>query len=453
MKYYIRNKNNVLSKSIFVSIAFTFLMCLLIFIANYKSNYERHLSSFALFSNSLLEKKQTIFLISKILESENSAPTDTFIDNVDSLNISSHDANLSSRAYNFQHVLSYMNNKLPQLFIGSHAIYYRDFIEEFLIDRRNLDYKVDKTWFTERCLEVGGCAKFSSNFDLNDSITISKLHKDIVTENTTFSLSSPIYNDKKEIIGDINIDMYIKDTPFLHDKTINFVNKNENSVKIIVKPKGDFIFPEIGMFFSEDIDNKHIIEYTVPIEKILEPYKIMSLIILVVNFSLSFSFISMFYNRKETISLMKQSRTDSLTSVYNRHILLSEEFLHSMKNGGSLITIDGNKIKSINDNFGHKVGDLAIKLIANALTKSSNKDDYVIRIGGDEFLIVSPKKNIEDINNIMKKIDSELKNQEIFTLDKISVTSGFSFFQDSSELDIAISNADMMMYKNKLKTK
>lgn len=84
---------------------------------------------------------------------------------------------------------------------------------------------------------------------------------------------------------------------------------------------------------------------------------------------------------------------DQLTGLYNRHFLvevspskLNEALRHNIP--CSLILIDVDKFKLINDNYGHETGDIVLKEIANVLLNSTREDDVAARLGGEEFLLM-----------------------------------------------------------------
>lgn len=139
---------------------------------------------------------------------------------------------------------------------------------------------------------------------------------------------------------------------------------------------------------------------------------------------------------------------DNLTGILNRN------FWEDFRNGkivlkrvvlNSLILIDIDNLKAINDIFGHSTGDECIKNVANALKLCKLPKDIAIRFGGDEFVVLSSydKNNINIfINEFKNKL---LLNKKI----KPDVSIGVSFLDDISNIDKAFHIADTKMYEEK----
>lgn len=153
--------------------------------------------------------------------------------------------------------------------------------------------------------------------------------------------------------------------------------------------------------------------------------------------------------------IQKLAYYDKLTGVANRTLFyeFAEKFLNDAKRNNKLLGlmfIDVNKFKSINDTYGHEIGDKVLIEVANILMKATRKSDVVARYGGDEFLILLPYiKNLNDYKSIVSRIISA-KNK-IINCDgieiNISLSIGISFYpNDGDSIDKLISEADNVMY-------
>ena len=107
-----------------------------------------------------------------------------------------------------------------------------------------------------------------------------------------------------------------------------------------------------------------------------------------------------------------QLYTDHLTGLYNRR-LLDIHLDSCLKQNGTaakiaVIMLDIDGFKSINDKYGHMIGDRALVETANVLKKSVGINGFTARYGGDEFVIVMPVKTFSDIKNVVQNIESGL---------------------------------------------
>ncbi|EEW10227.1 GGDEF domain-containing protein [Vibrio mimicus] len=146
--------------------------------------------------------------------------------------------------------------------------------------------------------------------------------------------------------------------------------------------------------------------------------------------------------------------TDPLTGLENRTAMFTELERHRRSGGFSLFLIDLNGFKLINDTYGHQMGDIVLKQVADRLNHSIPAFDYrVFRMGGDEFaLILSSINSTEQM--MMQRMIKECFDQE-FELNgslnaKLSTSVGISTYpRDTTNLNQLIHLADKNMYEMK----
>lgn len=118
----------------------------------------------------------------------------------------------------------------------------------------------------------------------------------------------------------------------------------------------------------------------------------------------------------------------------------------------SILMLDIDYFKKINDTYGHSAGDEVIKKVAQLLQNKIRKTDFVGRIGGEEFLVVFPDTSLEDAKNKSNDLQVEISNIE-WEQKELSVTlSGglFSFkYLENISIEKAIEQADKNLYKAK----
>jgi len=163
---------------------------------------------------------------------------------------------------------------------------------------------------------------------------------------------------------------------------------------------------------------------------------------------------------KYTLSLMKQSSlTDQLTGLYNRRYL--EEILDKIaasaireKSLLGILMIDVDYFKKVNDTLGHDAGDLVLKELSRLLQSSVRDSDFVVRFGGEEFIVVL--QNIKDEDGILKvaeKIRETFANTKITTPTKSitkTISIGVSAFpKDTNKIWECIKFSDLALYEAK----
>lgn len=149
---------------------------------------------------------------------------------------------------------------------------------------------------------------------------------------------------------------------------------------------------------------------------------------------------------------------DSLTGMYNRFGFNSEGFkiYNDCKQNAKhmmLMFIDINRMKLINDYYGHLQGDMALKNVAEVIKNMVKKDWISIRFGGDEFLVIGECDSETEIKTIRDGITEEVKKrgQEQGFPFYLSVSCGYLYFCPDAErtLDSYIKQADEAMYEIK----
>ncbi len=166
--------------------------------------------------------------------------------------------------------------------------------------------------------------------------------------------------------------------------------------------------------------------------------------------------------KNEESELFYKATHDSLTGIPNRSIFydrLRQKLAISMRKNESfgIISLDMDGLKEINDHYGHRMGDAAIKEVALRITKSIREGDTVSRLGGDEFGIVAGAIiSREDIKIMIHRIDSEIKKPFEFEGQDIDLRAsiGYALFsEDGIELEVLIEKADKSMYEVKRERK
>ncbi len=159
------------------------------------------------------------------------------------------------------------------------------------------------------------------------------------------------------------------------------------------------------------------------------------------------------------VELQTLASTDSLTAVLNRgaFVMLVEAYLDKVDNeerinAGSLLIVDADHFKAINDTHGHQAGDHALKLIASAIQRRLSAVDIVGRIGGEEFCVFLPKAREEEARLVAEDIRQQI-HAIAFPSDidtgRLSVSVGGVSFTNRVTYKDIFAMADRFLYEAK----
>lgn len=145
----------------------------------------------------------------------------------------------------------------------------------------------------------------------------------------------------------------------------------------------------------------------------------------------------------------KERITDNLTGLYNRQYLKDLIADGQDRNLLGLISIDANKLKHINDTFGHYAGDEYLFLLAQGIKAAVDKTDIVCRTGGDEFLVLCYRKDT-DMAATITNIKERISQDQVHGVE-LSIAAGCAYIERNESLFSAYKRADVMMYQDKEK--
>ena len=169
--------------------------------------------------------------------------------------------------------------------------------------------------------------------------------------------------------------------------------------------------------------------------------------------------------RTATSALEVLALTDPLTGLYNREgakRLLRQRRLAapSRKRESAVVFVDIDHFKTINDSYGHAVGDLVLKSIQPAIAPVLDKSDIITRWGGDEFMIYVEVKTIETLPALVEKVRAAVASLscdiasvedgiELSLPDTVTASFGVSLWDRSRRFETALERADIALYHAK----
>ncbi len=143
--------------------------------------------------------------------------------------------------------------------------------------------------------------------------------------------------------------------------------------------------------------------------------------------------------------------TDSLTGIYNRMKLdkvLNEEVKRCNRYSGnfSVIIIDIDNFKSVNDSYGHQVGDIILSEFSHIVSNTVRETDILGRWGGEEFLILSPQTDKKGVYNLAEKIRQAVEIYSFTRINKITASFGAASYIKNDQSQSLIERADKALY-------
>ncbi len=153
----------------------------------------------------------------------------------------------------------------------------------------------------------------------------------------------------------------------------------------------------------------------------------------------------------------KLARTDGLTGMLNHRSFyetLEAELRRAQRHGGklSIMMADVDGLKGINDNYGHRAGDMAIKQIARRIAACIRQIDFAARYGGDEFSVILPNTNLGDATVVAERIVQMVGSSPMLWEDnkiKLSVSIGVGQYDPNSDAGDVAKATDQALYAAK----
>jgi len=162
--------------------------------------------------------------------------------------------------------------------------------------------------------------------------------------------------------------------------------------------------------------------------------------------------------KKSIQKLETKANFDALTGIYNRAALYDIYDLLSKKPYFyplGLIIFDIDNFKRINDTYGHNIGDIVLKKVADIAKKTLRRGDIFARWGGEEFVVLLPRSDLEAARKVAEKLRKAIESLKIPEIgnQKVTASFGVTVIKPGERLEEAIFRADMALYRAKRKGK
>ena len=111
--------------------------------------------------------------------------------------------------------------------------------------------------------------------------------------------------------------------------------------------------------------------------------------------------------------------------------------------------IDIDYFKMVNDTYGHDVGDKVLKQFVNVIQKSSRKDDLLIRWGGEEFLLLTKVKSIDNAKKVLENIRNAISQASFEGIKHMTCSIGATNYKENENIEESFKRADDALYEAK----
>ncbi|MBN2654534.1 MAG: diguanylate cyclase [Nitrospirae bacterium] len=158
--------------------------------------------------------------------------------------------------------------------------------------------------------------------------------------------------------------------------------------------------------------------------------------------------------RQANQMLARQAVTDQLTGIYNRakfYDVIDLEISRAVRLESplSLVMFDIDSFKQINDKYGHHFGDDVIRTIASTVNGVLRKHDYLIRWGGEEFMLLLPHTNLQNTKILAQRLRSMIENCDMGSDVKVTCSFGVTSLHPDDDFNKLTTRADGLLYKAK----
>ncbi|MCA3951038.1 GGDEF domain-containing protein [Vibrio vulnificus] len=338
--------------------------------------------------------------------------------------------------------LSLFNNK-------NSVFYYRSYSgKKYLLDRKVNGFKVDARKFSENwCKTQFVCTQYAWPDQLLDRAVVSTIYHDSDMGENLISVASPVYSNEEEndIVGEYVFSLFFD----LNGRSVETIY--DQGFKTTLLTYSGYPFARFAYTKTYIADNKTIFLFSYPLSKLVIDYSYLFFVFLLLFF-VYFNLYEQSKTRKQQLAeVSSEVIKDELTGLHNRKIFNDTLFKDTLEDSQyTVIAIDGDGFKNINDTFGHHVGDEVICQVGNSMKATFRRGDFLVRTGGDEFLAILPDCDHKKASELVEKLKQYLKNSTLPYKDlTIAVSAGIATRAQGETLQEMMMQADEALYKVK----
>lgn len=230
-------------------------------------------------------------------------------------------------------------------------------------------------------------------------------------------------------------------------------DKNKEIIRIVLNKRYDIQYASIdnqnAIECLEKQEVLHRLSDDLPVEYNLKDYHVT---IDEVNITGNMYYVITAVLRHPKCENCRKALTDAVTGLYNRNYweqIISGATFQPRTQNFSLILIDVDNLKEINDTYGHMAGDKAIEIVGQAIKNSIRKEDVGLRYGGDEFIILFFNQDKKAAYRVIERIRKEISELAAEQGMNIQISAGAAYYDCLRNMGDIIKMADRDLYKEK----
>lgn len=201
-------------------------------------------------------------------------------------------------------------------------------------------------------------------------------------------------------------------------------------------------FYSLKSYINQFLYQQQTIEFNHSLAKVM---------LLDINLTIRFYF---FIKEEQEVYYRNLSEKDPLTGIYNKR-KFKDISIHSISEAArykkelSFIFFDLDNFKKVNDTFGHDIGDIVLKEIANIVRLQIRKPDYFARWGGEEFILILPETGLEGALIVAEKIRKSIGDYDFPAVGHVTVSIGVTNYKAYDEYQDLFKRLDDALYRAK----
>lgn len=230
-------------------------------------------------------------------------------------------------------------------------------------------------------------------------------------------------------------------------------DKNKEIIRIVLNKRYDIQYASIdnqnAIECLEKQEVLHRLSDDLPVEYNLKDYHVT---IDEVNITGNMYYVITAVLRHPKCENCRKALTDAVTGLYNRNYweqIISGATFQPRTQNFSLILIDVDNLKEINDTYGHIAGDKVIEIVGQAIKKCIRKEDAGLRYGGDEFIILLFNQDKKAAYRVIERIRREINKLAAGQGMNIQISAGAAYYDCLQNMGDIIKMADRDLYKEK----